>query len=112
MDAALLVIDVQQSLVDEGIWDAHRAIARLNQLIFTQVLVAGDTPAQTREVLANLQAACTGIRRRGWWRGKSQGDREARFPQRQPFTARRNKAAHSAPRAYRCPTRRLPGIDT
>lgn len=33
MDTALLIIDVQQSLVDEGIWDAHRVIARLNQLI-------------------------------------------------------------------------------
>lgn len=33
MDTALIFIDVQQSLVDEGIWDAHRVIARLNQLI-------------------------------------------------------------------------------
>ena len=33
MDTALLIIDVQQSLVDEGIWNAHRVIARLNQLI-------------------------------------------------------------------------------
>ena len=35
MSAALLIIDVQQSLVDEGIWDSDRVINRLNQLIAT-----------------------------------------------------------------------------
>ncbi len=33
MNSALLIIDVQQSLVDEGIWDSKRIIDRLNQLI-------------------------------------------------------------------------------
>ncbi len=33
MNTALLIIDVQQSLVDEGIWDSQRIIERLNQLI-------------------------------------------------------------------------------
>lgn len=35
MGTALLIIDVQQSLVDEGIWDSRRVIERLNQLIAT-----------------------------------------------------------------------------
>jgi nicotinamidase-related amidase len=33
MNTALLIIDVQQSLVDEGIWDSERIIERLNRLI-------------------------------------------------------------------------------
>lgn len=33
MSTALLIIDVQQSLVDEGIWHADRIIAQLNHLI-------------------------------------------------------------------------------
>jgi nicotinamidase-related amidase len=33
MNTALLIIDVQQSLVDEGIWDSERIIKRINQLI-------------------------------------------------------------------------------
>ncbi len=33
MNTALLIIDVQQSLVDEGIWDCERILERLNQLI-------------------------------------------------------------------------------
>ncbi len=33
MKTALLIIDVQQSLVDEGVWEADRVIARLNQLM-------------------------------------------------------------------------------
>ena len=33
MNTALLIIDVQQSLVDEGIWEFERVIERLNQLI-------------------------------------------------------------------------------
>ena len=33
MNSALLLIDVQQSLVDEGIWNAGGVIKRLNQLI-------------------------------------------------------------------------------
>jgi nicotinamidase-related amidase len=33
MSKALLIIDVQQSLVDEGIWDFERVIKHLNQLI-------------------------------------------------------------------------------
>jgi nicotinamidase-related amidase len=32
MNTALLIIDVQQSLVDEGIWEFERIIARLNML--------------------------------------------------------------------------------
>ena len=33
MSTALLIIDVQKSLVDAGIWDSERVINRLNQLI-------------------------------------------------------------------------------
>lgn len=32
MNTALLIIDVQQSLVDEGIWEANRVIKQLNYL--------------------------------------------------------------------------------
>ncbi len=35
ISTALLIIDVQQSLVDEGIWDSEQVIERLNQLIAT-----------------------------------------------------------------------------
>lgn len=35
MSTALLIIDVQQSLVDEGIWEYVRVIERVNQLIAT-----------------------------------------------------------------------------
>ena len=35
MSTALLIIDVQQSLVDEGIWGSKRVLERLNQLIAT-----------------------------------------------------------------------------
>ena len=35
MNSALLIIDVQQSLVEEGIWDFERVIVNLNQLIAT-----------------------------------------------------------------------------
>ncbi len=33
MSSALLVIDIQQSLVDEGIWEYEKVIERVNQLI-------------------------------------------------------------------------------
>lgn len=33
MNTALLIIDVQQSLVDEGIWDFEKIIKNLNQLL-------------------------------------------------------------------------------
>jgi nicotinamidase-related amidase len=33
MRTALLIIDVQQSLVDQGIWDSERVLERINQLI-------------------------------------------------------------------------------
>jgi nicotinamidase-related amidase len=33
MNTALLIIDVQQSLVEEGIWEAERVITRINRLI-------------------------------------------------------------------------------
>lgn len=33
MQTALLIIDVQQSLVDEGIWEANRVIKEINKLI-------------------------------------------------------------------------------
>lgn len=33
MNTALLILDVQQSLVEEGIWDYERVITRLNRLI-------------------------------------------------------------------------------
>ena len=33
MNTALLIIDVQKSLVEEGIWNAERIIVRLNRLI-------------------------------------------------------------------------------
>ncbi len=35
MNTALLIIDVQESLIDEGIWNSDIIISRLNQLIAT-----------------------------------------------------------------------------